>query len=93
MMEMLQSILEIATEKWIEDINDIQINNLLKWINFYDSEWKNYTEKENKEIRKSLIHFYVWMDKYAEKIYWTTNVKEILKKVTDTKEKLEKMAL
>lgn len=88
MFEMLKTIFEIAKSEGIKNINDININKLLKWSTFIWDNWKIYSKDENKEIIKRLIHLYVGLFNNFNQ-FWTNNIDKILKKINDTLLKLE----
>lgn len=91
MFGMLKIIFEIAKSENVKNINDININQLLKWSKFRDENWIKYSKHENKEIIKKLIHLYVWLLNNFNQ-FWTDNIDEILEKIDDTLLKIEKIS-
>lgn len=85
----IESVLELALSEWITDIGDIQINKLLKGKKYIDENNVEYTDAEQKKMNKTLIHLFVWINNYAETIWWTNSIVQILKKIRKTIKKLE----
>jgi hypothetical protein len=83
-----KDIFEMCVDEWYKTISDVNINQVAKQKIFYNK-WIKLLEVEQKRLRKSIIHHFVWLRDKIKIIYWTENLKEILDKICDTIEKLK----
>lgn len=70
-------IFDIALDKWITDIREININQLLKDEKFCDENWEPYTPEEEKKIKKHLIHMFVGFDIIADQVFKTYDIAKL----------------
>lgn len=87
-LSIYKDIFEMCVDEWYKTISDVNINHVAKQQIFYE-EWIRLPEAEQKRLRKSVIHHFIWLRDKIKIIYWTENLKEILNKICDTIENLK----
>jgi len=83
LLEWIKQIFEEAKMNWIEYVEDIQINRLLKWIHI--------DHKDNKKNKKEMIHLFIWTKKMFMQKWWK-KVQSIIDWLNDDIDKLKKLA-
>lgn len=92
MLSFYKEIYDICKQAGYKTIWDVMINKTVADIIFIDPDtWWNYSDEEQKKIKKSMIHNFVGMRDYFPKIFGTDNIDKIIKIMEKNIKKLQKM--